>query len=57
MKPKREAVEIAFPCTCATEIRAVGEVPSMRGGTTGQIPTLTLSREMMCQYSPVMEFN
>ena len=36
MKPKREAVEIAFPCTCATEIRAVGEVPSMRGAPPGR---------------------
>ena len=26
MKPKRAAVDIALPCTCATEIRAAGEV-------------------------------
>ena len=57
MKSKRAASEIVLRCTCATEIRAAGEVPSMRGASLRQIPTLILLREMMCQYSPVMEFN
>src|SRR6266446_5957774 len=35
-EPNREAVEIALPCTCATEIRAAGEVPSIRGAPAGR---------------------
>src|SRR5437868_5282690 len=30
MEPKRAVVEIGLVCTCATEIRAAGEVPSVR---------------------------
>ena len=56
MKPKRAAVEIALQCTRATEIRAAGEVPQMRGAPLGRPPILILLREMMFQYS-VMEFN
>ena len=29
-EPNPAAVEIALPCTCATEIRAAGEIPSTR---------------------------
>ena len=29
-EPNREAVEIALPCTCATERRAVGAILSIR---------------------------
>src|SRR5437588_11235549 len=35
-EPNREAVEIALPCTCAAEIRAAGEVPSIRGAPAGR---------------------
>ena len=56
MKPKRAAVEIALHCTRATEIRAAGEVPPMRGAPLGRLPILMLLREMISQYS-VMEFN
>jgi hypothetical protein len=55
MKPKRAAVEITLQCTRATEIRAAGEVPPMRGAPPGRPPILMLLREMMSQYS-VMEF-
>jgi hypothetical protein len=55
MKPKRAAVEITLQCTRATEIRAAGEVPPMRGAPPSRPPILMLLREMMSQYS-VMEF-
>jgi hypothetical protein len=51
MKPNRAAVDIALPCTRATEIRAAGEVPPMRGAPPGRPAT------MLSQYSTVMEFN
>src|SRR5260370_35427202 len=35
-EPKRAADEIAMPCTCATEIRAAGEVLSTRGAPAGR---------------------
>src|SRR5437762_4242264 len=35
-EPKRAASEIAMPCTCATEIRAAGEVLSTRGAPAGR---------------------
>ena len=35
-EPKRAAVEIALGCTCATETRAEGEVPSIRGAPSGR---------------------
>ena len=57
MKPNRAAVDIALPCRRAIEIRAAGEVPPMRGASPDRPPTLTLLREMMSQYSSVMEFN
>ena len=57
MKPKRAAVDIVLPCTHATEIRAAGEVPPMRGASPDRPPILTLLRAMLSQYSTVMEFN
>ena len=50
-------VEIALPCTRASEIRAASEVPPMRGAPLGTPPILMVLREMMSQYSSVMEFN
>ena len=35
-EPKRAAVEIALACTCATETRAAGEIPSIRGAPSGR---------------------
>jgi hypothetical protein len=57
MKPNRAAVDIALSCTRATEIRAAGEVPPMRGTPPDKPPILTLLRAMLSQYSTVMEFN
>jgi len=57
MKPKRAAVEIALPCTRASEIRAASEVPPMRGAPLGTPPILMVLRQMMSQYSSVMKFN
>ena len=35
-EPKRAAVEIALGCTCATETRAAGAIPSIRGAPSGR---------------------
>ncbi|HEU5246747.1 MAG TPA: hypothetical protein VFU09_06630 [Candidatus Udaeobacter sp.] len=39
-EPNRAAAEIASPCTCGTEIRAAGEVPSTRAVAPGHIDVL-----------------